>query len=86
MHDISDSWFKPRLRRHRVVALALLVVVVALGVGSASGAKSTTAGPPDTYVTSWDAVGTPGLHRRGADAGRGSHDLRLRRRSRSTTR
>jgi hypothetical protein len=39
--------------------LALLVVgVVALGAAATTGAKPGPAGPPDTYVASWDAVGS----------------------------
>jgi hypothetical protein len=57
MQDISDHAFAPRAKWRRF-ALALLVTVVALGGASAGNAKPQPAGPPDTYVTSWDAVGS----------------------------
>ena len=47
-----------RSRAHRSVAVALLVMVVALVGASASNAKPPPSGPPDTYVASWDAVGS----------------------------
>jgi hypothetical protein len=44
--------------RARFIAVALLVVAVgALGAPAASGAPPRPAGPPDTYVAQWDAVG-----------------------------
>ena len=47
------------MRRVWFVAVALLTAVtVALGGSAAGSAKSHPAGPPDTYVTSWDAVGS----------------------------
>ncbi len=42
----------------RPIALALgLAALFALGGASASNAKQTPAGPPDTYITYWDNVG-----------------------------
>jgi hypothetical protein len=42
----------------RCLVLALSAAAfIALGGGSASSARQQFAGPPDTYVTSWDAVG-----------------------------
>jgi hypothetical protein len=42
----------------RCLVLALsAAALIALGGGSASSARQQFAGPPDTYVTSWDAVG-----------------------------
>jgi hypothetical protein len=58
MHDNPDHAFAPRVRRHGFIAFALLAVVVTLGGAGASSAKPKPVGPPDTYVTSWDAVGT----------------------------
>jgi hypothetical protein len=46
------------VKRSCAIALALLALVVAVGGASGSSAKQQPAGPPDTYVTSWDAVGT----------------------------
>jgi hypothetical protein len=43
----------------RYLALALsAAALIALGGASASSAKRQPAGPPDSYVTSWDAVGS----------------------------
>ena len=43
----------------RCLVLALsAAALIALGGASVSSAKPQSAGPPDTYVTSWDAVGT----------------------------
>src|SRR5262245_17583541 len=58
VHESAHHRFPPRPRKRHVVVLALLAAALALGVGSASGAKPATSGPPDTYVASWDAVGT----------------------------
>jgi hypothetical protein len=45
--------------RRRFIALAVFAaVLLALGDASASSAKPKRSGPPDTYVTSWDAVGS----------------------------
>jgi hypothetical protein len=57
MHDHPDHASIPRLKRRGFIALALLAVAVALGGASAIGAKPQPSGPPDTYITSWDAVG-----------------------------
>src|SRR5262245_6808246 len=58
IHESAHHRFTPRPRKKpHVVVLALLAATLALGVGSASGAKPATSGPPDTYVASWDAVG-----------------------------
>ncbi len=72
------------MRRLRFLALAVLAVSL-VGFGNttvASGGVRQDAhhvdGPPDTYVAAWDAIGTQAFTRRGADAGRGPHDLRLR--------
>ena len=47
------------MRRVWFVAVALLTAVtVALGGSAAGSAKGHPAGPADTYVTSWDAVGS----------------------------
>jgi hypothetical protein len=56
----NSSWHAITLRSrgHRSVAVALLVMVVALVGASASNAKPPPSGPPDTYVASWDAVGS----------------------------
>ena len=47
------------MTRARFIVVALIAAaVVALGGATTSSAKPDTAGPPDTYVTAWDAVGT----------------------------
>ena len=46
------------MRRIRIVAVGLLAALVVLGGTTTSGATKKPAGPPDTYVTNWDAVGT----------------------------
>ena len=47
------------MRRIRFIASALLAFAVVLpGAVTASSAQDHAAGPPDTYVTDWDAVGT----------------------------
>jgi hypothetical protein len=47
------------MRRIRFIASALLAAAVVLPSAAASSiAQGQTAGPPDTYVTDWDAVGT----------------------------
>ena len=48
------------VRRIRFIASVLLVGALALPVGAMSGAAAhgRSGGSPDTYVTSWDAVGT----------------------------
>jgi hypothetical protein len=49
----------PHVVRRRFIALAVFAaVLLALGGASASSAKPQPSGPPDTYVTSWDAVGS----------------------------
>src|SRR4249920_1399884 len=46
------------MRRIRFIAPALLVLVLVLpGAATSSMAQGRSAGPPDTYVTDWDAVG-----------------------------
>ena len=57
MHD-SPNAYAPCVKRHRFIALALVAVLVVLGGASASSAKQPVAGPPDTYVASWDAIGS----------------------------
>jgi hypothetical protein len=44
------------MRRVSFVALALLAAAVLLGGAAKSSAHGPPAGPPDTYITSWDAV------------------------------
>ena len=56
-HD-PDHASAHRVKRCCSIALALFAVVVAVGSASGSSTKQQPAGPPDTYVTSWDAVGT----------------------------
>jgi hypothetical protein len=47
------------VKRRRFIALALLTAVaVVLGGTTKGSANAPPAGPPDTYVTNWDAVGT----------------------------
>lgn len=53
-----DHASTPPVKRRRSIALGLLAVVVALGGASAGSAKPQPSGPPDAYVTSWDAVGS----------------------------
>lgn len=55
MHD-SPSACAPPMKRRRFVALALVIVLVALGGASATSAKQQPAGPPDSYVAAWDAT------------------------------
>ena len=43
--------------RFSIVAM-LAAAVVVLAVAATSSANQQTAGPPDTYVTAWDAIGT----------------------------
>ena len=57
MHN-SPSACAPPMKRRRFVALALVIVLVALGGASATSAKQQPAGPPDTYVAAWDAIGS----------------------------
>jgi hypothetical protein len=58
MHDNGDIR-APHVMRRRFIALAVFAaVLLALGGASASSAKPQPSGPPDTYVTSWDVVGT----------------------------
>ena len=48
-----------RIGKIRFIALALLVAaVVAFGGAAKSSAHGPPAGPPDTYITDWDAVGS----------------------------
>ncbi len=48
-----------RIGTIRFIALALLVAaVVAVGGAAKSSAHGPPAGPPDTYITDWDAVGS----------------------------
>jgi hypothetical protein len=42
----------------RFIVLALFAAAVVLGAASTSSATHQSPGPPDAYVTSWDAVGT----------------------------
>src|SRR4051794_28293200 len=49
----------PNTRRRRFVGLAVFAaVLLALGGASASSAQHQPSGQPDTYVTSWDAIGS----------------------------
>jgi hypothetical protein len=58
MHDDRDIR-APNIRRRRFVALAVFAaLLLALGGASASSAQHQPSGPPDTYVTSWDAIGS----------------------------
>ncbi len=58
MHDNRDIR-APHVMRRRFIALALFAaVLLALGGASASSAEPQPSGLPDTYVTSWDAVGS----------------------------
>jgi hypothetical protein len=62
--------------RHRIrrggIALALLAaVVLALGGAASSSAKVDLSGPPDTYVTSWDATGAQAYTAAGLTAAEG---------------
>lgn len=45
------------MRRMRIIVLALAAAVVVLGGTGTSSAHRKPAGPPDTYVTSWDTIG-----------------------------
>jgi PAP2 superfamily len=55
-----------------LVAVALVVVsVVGLGPPAASGGAVHTPGPPDTFVTNWDAVGTQGFSAAGLSPAEG---------------
>jgi hypothetical protein len=44
--------------KSRLIVLALFAAAVVLGAARTSSATQQPPGPPDTYVTSWDAVGT----------------------------
>src|SRR6266496_5163472 len=47
------------MRRVCFVAFALLMAAaVALGASTSSSAKGHPPGPPDAYVTNWDAIGS----------------------------
>jgi hypothetical protein len=47
------------MKRVKFIAIALLAAaVLVLGGAATSSASSPPAGPPDSYVTAWDAVGT----------------------------
>ena len=46
------------MRRIGFLAALLAVAVLVLGGAGTSSAKPQPAGSPDTYVASWDAVGT----------------------------
>ena len=47
------------MKKPRFIAISLLIAVaLVLGVAATSSANPPPAGPPDTYVTAWDAVGT----------------------------
>lgn len=70
MQDSPEA-HAPCVKRRRFIALALVVVLVALGAASASSAKQQPAGPPDTYVTSWDATGTQAFSAAGLTAAEG---------------
>ena len=53
------------------MALAVAAVVAALGGAAQSSAKTQAAGPPDTYVTAWDAVGQQAFTASGLTAAEG---------------
>ena len=46
------------MRPIRIIVLGLLAALVVLGGTTTSSATKKPTGPPDTYVTDWDAVGT----------------------------
>ena len=46
------------MRRIRITVVGLLAALLVLGGTTTSSAHRESAGPPDTYVTNWDAVGT----------------------------
>ena len=46
------------MRRIRIIVLGLVAAVVVFGGTGTGSAHQKPAGPPDTYVTSWDAIGT----------------------------
>ena len=58
MQVISEHAFRRCPTRRRSTVLALLGAVLALAGAGAGSANPPPAGPPDTYVTSWDAVGS----------------------------
>ena len=53
------------------MALAVTAVVAALGGAAQSSAKTQAPGPPDTYVTAWDAVGQQAFTASGLTAAEG---------------
>ena len=57
--------------RRTFIALAVAAVVAVLGGAGQSSAKSEAAGPPDTYVAAWDAVGTQAFTASGLTAAEG---------------
>jgi hypothetical protein len=46
------------MRRIRIILVGLVAALLVLGGTTTSGAHREHEGPPDTYVTNWDAVGT----------------------------
>jgi hypothetical protein len=58
MHDNRDIRAPHVVRRPFIAVAVFAAVLLALGGASASSAKPQPSGPPDTYVTSWDAVGS----------------------------
>jgi hypothetical protein len=60
------------MRKARFISLALLVVgAVVLGGAAKSSAHGQPAGPPDTYVSDWDAVGAEAFTASGLTAAEG---------------
>ena len=66
------------MKRIRLIASVLVAAAVIVpGEATSSGARSQPTGPPDTYVTDWDAIGTQAFTAAASHTRRGSRDLRL---------
>src|SRR4029453_1125262 len=59
------------MRRVLFIASALLPAVLGPVGATSSGAQGQAPGPPDTYVTGWDAVGTQAFSAAGLSAAEG---------------